>query len=86
MVGLLPVVENTALGVNCVSGGGGTDPRAGRLSRSVGGGLQLKQAIGVLQSGGQVLFGMVQIHLLHFLYHIYEEYVEVVDCFVRTYD
>ena len=37
-----------------LSGGAGADPRAGRLSRSVGGGLRLKQAVGVLQSGGEV--------------------------------
>ena len=37
-----------------VSRGAGADPRAGRLSRSIGGGLRLKQAVGVLQSGGEI--------------------------------
>ena len=42
-----------------LSRGAGADPRAGRLSRSVGGGLRLKQAVGVLQSGGEFCFGIV---------------------------
>ena len=37
-----------------LSGGAGADPRAGGLSCSVGEGLRLKQAVGVLQSGGEV--------------------------------
>ena len=37
-----------------LSGGAGADPRAGRLSCSVGRGLRLKQAVGVLQGWGEV--------------------------------
>ena len=40
--------------LRALSGGACDNPRAGRVSQSAGGGLRLKQAVGVLQSGGEV--------------------------------